>query len=84
MTVSRTPAEVAEAIDTVARHALRNAVFSAIASGRTDWGDYPELSEADWELVAFRARQLADAVDRDRETYNAAYDLLTERAGEHS
>ena len=85
MSVSRTPTEVFSAIDTVARHVARNAVFAAIEDGRTEWGNYPELSQADWERVSFRARELAEALgNQSNAFYKAAYDLLSERAGDLS
>lgn len=71
---------LAIAIDTVARHVVRTAVFNGITGGRIAWEHYPELAEVDWEAVSFRALQLADSVDRPLDEYRAAYNLLEARA----
>lgn len=72
--------KLTNAIDTVARHVVRSAVFDGITGGKIDWSDYPELGEHDWQAVSFRALQLADGIDMDRVTYSEAYEFLEKRA----
>lgn len=64
------------AIDTVARHALARCLDHAVATNRIDWGDYPELDEADWDDVLARVQKISDSISPTVAAYEAAYGHL--------
>jgi hypothetical protein len=65
------------AIDVIARHALHLNVAWAVASQIVDWGQYPELDEADFDAVCARVLAIAQSIRSADEQYQAAYEHLT-------
>ena len=45
---------------------------------QVEWEDFPDIGEHDWERVMARAKDLAEAPERDE--FDRAYALLKERA----
>jgi hypothetical protein len=70
-----------EAIDTVARHVVGNAVETFVEDG---WDLYPEIGEQDWERVVAKTRELVPehTVERYREAYKILEDRAIEPEGE--
>lgn len=64
----------AQAIDTVSRRILRNAVAS---DDEPEWGDYPALLEEQWSKVQGRIANIVDALDPGEDAFAAAYEYLT-------
>lgn len=70
-----------QAVDTIARHALARSIDHALATGRIDWGDYPDLVEAVFDDVLFRVEEIAKSIAPTDEQYQAAYQHLTVQEG---
>lgn len=69
-----------EAVDIVAHHAL----FQTISHEAGDlWESYPEVGEYDWEAVQDRITELLQPFRVDRESFEAAYEFLEQRAESH-
>ncbi|MFD2421625.1 hypothetical protein [Amycolatopsis pigmentata] len=69
------------AIDTIAGRIARNAIFDAIEQSRITREDFEEeITEADFDAVSYRARQIADSLDHSNEAYYAACEVLETRA----
>lgn len=69
---------LAEAVDIVAKRALRNAASAPDCEPL--WEDYPDIGEHDWALVEERLHDLVELIAPDEGTFEAAYDYLKERS----
>lgn len=70
--------EVTKAVDVVARFAISAAAEPSFAT-EIEWGNYPEISEYDWELVCERINEIRRSLDPPPEVYAAAYSFLESR-----
>jgi hypothetical protein len=72
---------VGQAIDTVARRLVRR---RADMDGTISWGDFFGIGEPDWERIEARALELIKELDRGQGPFEAAYELLKQRAERES
>jgi hypothetical protein len=69
--------KTAEAVDIVARDLVASVVDAEIG---TQWENYPDIGEHDWEAVDKRAMEIIDNLRPAKNGYEAAYEYLERRA----
>lgn len=72
------------AVDEVAKRVAHDLLRGAILRGEVEdmWERYDEVGEHDWQAVEGRVLRLATEVNPSNETIEAAYEFLSERAGD--
>lgn len=67
-----------EAIDVIAWHVLGQAVIRGAAD--SEWEDYPDIGEHDWEKIAAKVDHLAEIFPFDaQDRFDQAYELLADK-----
>jgi hypothetical protein len=79
-TVADKDERLAEAVDTLARHAAWRAVDQAVVLEYIEWADYPDVGAYDWEAIQKRVQAIAGSIKPTKEQRDAAYEFLRGRA----